>query len=108
MGRPAEESPWVKVGGVYHVLSIWIDATHTRFRLVGEEAAPALFEPEMFEVVSPKVPTSWLVTSPKPGCFSLEPEAWTVPGFWERFFDDEVEAIASFREERARIVADDP
>jgi hypothetical protein len=49
-----------------------------------------------------------LVTSPKPGCFSLEPEAGTVPGFWERFFEEEPEAVASFAEERARIVADDP
>ncbi len=55
-----------------------------------------------------RTPTSWLVTSPKPGCFSLEPEAGTVPGFWERFFEEEPEAVASFAEERARIVADDP
>jgi hypothetical protein len=108
MGRGVECSAWAKIAGVYHVLGIWVEPAQTRFRLVGEESTPGLFEPEMFEVVSPKIPPSWVVTSPKPGCFSFEPEAWSGVGFWERFFDGEPEAVAAFKEEQAKIVATDP
>ncbi len=107
-GRPVERSAWVKLGSVYHVLEIWIEPGQTRFRLVGEEPTPALFEPEMFEVVSSVVPCTWGITSPKPGCLSFAPEAWKRTGFWEEFFDCEPGALACFEEQRKRIVASDP
>ncbi len=106
--RPVERSAWAKVGSVYQVLGIGVEPAQTRFRLVGEEATPALFEPEMFEVVSAKIPPTWVVTSPKPGYLSLEPEAWNGAGFWERFFDGEQKAVAAFNEEQAKIIAADP
>ena len=49
-----------------------------------------------------------MATSPKPGCISFSPEAWSKAGFWEQFFDREPEAVAVFEEERAKIVAADP
>ncbi len=51
-GLPTTRSAWVKIGGTYHVLSIWIEPGQTKLRLIGEEPTPALFEVEMFEVVS--------------------------------------------------------
>ena len=107
-GRSVERSTWAKIGGVYHVLGVWVEPGQTRLRLVGDEPTPALFEPEMFEVVSSVVPPTWVATSPKPGCLSFEPEAWSSAGFWERFFDGEPEAVATFAEQRAKIVAADP
>jgi hypothetical protein len=106
--RPVERSAWAKVGSIYHVLGIWLEPAQTRLRLVGEEPTPALYELEMFEVASAKIPPTWVVTSPKPGCLSLEPESWNRAGFWERFFDGEPEAVAAFKEEQVRIVAADP
>jgi hypothetical protein len=107
-GRPVGRSAWAKIGSVYHVLSVWAEPGHTGLRLVGEESTPAIFEPEMFEVVSPKIPPTWVITSPKPGCLSLEPQAWSGVGFWERFFDGDPDAIAVFKEEQSKIVAADP
>jgi hypothetical protein len=106
--QPVERSPWAKLGGVYHVLGIWVDRAQTRLRLIGEEPTPALFEPEMFEVVSSAIPSIWVINSPKPGCLSLEPEVWSRSGFWEEFFDREPEAVACFEEYRKLIVASDP
>ena len=106
--RPVDRSSWAKVGGVCHVLGIWLEPAQTRLRLVGEEPTPALFELEMFEVASARIPPTWVGSSPKPGCLSLEPESWSLAGFWERFFDGEPEAVAVFNEEKARIVAADP
>jgi len=106
--RHAERSAWAKIGSVYHVLSVWMEPGQTRLRLVGEETTPALFEPEMFEVASSVIPPTWELTSPKPGYLSLAPHAWNAPGFWERFFDGEPEAVADFNRERAKIIAADP
>jgi len=107
-GQPVERSPWAKLGGVYHVLTIWIEPTQTWLRLVGQEPTPTLYQPEMFEVVSPVIPSAWVITSPKPGCLSFQPEAWSRPGFWEEFFDREPEAVACFEEYRKLIIASDP
>jgi len=90
------------------VLSVWIEPSHTGFRLIGEESTPTLSEPEMFEVVSSIIPEAWVITSPKPGCISLAPAEWGTPGFWDRYFDHEPEAMACFERCRAKIVAADP
>jgi hypothetical protein len=107
-GLPATRSAWVKVGRTYHVLSVWIEPGQTTLRLIGEEPIPALFEVEMFEVVSSTIPVTWVITSPNPGCLSLAPSAWNASGFWESFFEREPEAVACFEEQRARIVGCDP
>jgi hypothetical protein len=106
--QPVERSTWATVGAVYRVLGVWMEPGQTRLRLLGDERTPALFEPELFEVVSSAIPLTWVVTSPKPGCLSFEPEARSGGEFWERFFDGEPEAIAMFEEQRAKIVAADP
>jgi hypothetical protein len=107
-GLLTTRSAWVKTGGIYHVLSIWIEPGQTKLRMVAEEPTPALFELEMFEVVSSVIPANWVVVSPKPGHLSLAPAAWSVSGFWENFFDYEPKAVASFEEHRAKIIACDP
>jgi len=107
-GLPTTRSAWVKVGGTYHVLSVWIEPGQTKLRLIGEEPTPALFEVEMFEVVSSIIPVTWVIASPKAGCLSLAPSAWNTAGFWENFFEREPEAVACFEKQRARIVACDP
>ena len=107
-GQQVEPSAWAKLGAVYDVLSIWIEPGQRRLRIVGEDPTPTLFEPEMFEVVSAIIPSTWVITFPRPGCLSLGPEAWNQPGFWEAFYDREPEAVACFEEERRKIVASDP
>ncbi|HEY5959117.1 MAG TPA: hypothetical protein VIV60_21315 [Polyangiaceae bacterium] len=103
-----ERSAWAKIGSVYHVLSIWVEPSKTMLRIVGEEPSPALFEPEMFEVVSSAIPIAWVITSPKAGCLSLGPEAWSHPNFWEEFFDREPKAVECFEEYRKLIIESDP
>lgn len=107
-GMPASHSAWAKVGSVYHVLALWIEPERTRLRLIGEEPTPALFEPAMFEVVSSVIPPNWVVVSPEPGYLSLAPLTWSVPRFWERFFDGDPDAVANFEAERDRIIEADP
>jgi hypothetical protein len=108
MGEVAEHSAWARVGNVYHVLSISISPSQTRLCLIGDEPTPALFELDMFEIVSSTIPSVWVITSPKSGWFSLAPEPWSRPGFWEEFYDREPEAMACFEEYRKLIVASEP
>jgi len=54
------------------------------------------------------IPPTWVATSPDSARLSFEPEAWAVTGYWERFFDREPEAVATFDEERAKVIAADP
>lgn len=107
-GMPAEHSAWLRIGGVYHMLSVWIEPGQTKVRLVGEEPTPALFVLEMFEIVSSALPVTWVIIAPKPRCLLLAPEAWSGADFWERFFNQEAQARVSFEQERRRIIASDP
>jgi hypothetical protein len=107
-GKQTSHSSWLKIGATYHVLSIIIEPTRTLFRLIGEEAVPALFEPKLFELVSSAVPPSWVVTSARPGFLDLEPEAWSARGFWESFYDREPDALSCFEKWRRIIQAEDP
>jgi hypothetical protein len=107
-GQVQERSSWLKVGGIYHVLRVQIEPSRTMFHLVGEERTPALFQPELFEVVSARLPETWVAASSRPGFLDLAPLSWTVPGFWESFYDGDPDAIACFNEERTLIVTSDP
>jgi len=93
--KPVEHSPWAKLGGVYHVLEIYIAPSGCSWRAVGEQPIPSLFPAEMFEVVTSVVPPTWIVTSDGPGYILLAPRAWSESGFRERFLDFEPEAVAS-------------
>lgn len=103
-----ERSTWARVGSVYHVLAVDVAPGRIWFRIMGDEPTPALFEAEMFEIVTSAIPPTWVAASPKAGRLSFEPEAWSGEGFWERFFDGEPRAVAAFEEERAKIIAADP
>lgn len=108
LGNPVDSSGWAKLDAIYHVLSIWVEPGQTRLRLIGENPTPALFEPEMFEVVSSTIPGNWAITSPRPGCLDIGPLAWAQPFFWEQYFDHQPEAMACFKDELAKMVLSDP
>lgn len=106
--QPVEHSPWVKIGGVYHALTIWVEPGGARYRILGEQFRPGLFPPEMFEIESSAIPDRWVITSPKAGCLSLAPQPWTRSGFWQEFCDGEPAALACFEEEKKKIIASEP
>jgi hypothetical protein len=42
------------------------------------------------------------------GFFELSRESWSVPRFWERYYEKEPKAVSTFDAERKRIVSADP
>jgi len=101
-------SSWLKIGQTYHVLAIEITPGCTMLRLIGEEPVPALFEPELFEVVTSAIPSIWVVSSAKPGYVVIGPALFASPGFLERYYDRNPDAVAGFDEECKKIRSGEP
>ena len=109
-GKPQDKSGWLTVGKIYHVLEV-VQGTDRKwmFRMVGDGLnGVALFWLEEFEIVSSKIPDSWIIMWPKDDFFVLRPESWSRPGFWERYYDKDPESIRIFEQERGKIIEADP
>ena len=110
VGRPAEESRWLTIGHEYLVLEVTADAAdRVLLRLIGDDrTVPGLHEAGLFATVSSTVPSTWTAAVHDGGRLHLGPERWRSPGFWERYFDYEPEAVAVFREELDSILSELP
>ena len=110
VGKPQSKSDWLTVGKVYHVLGVIQDTDRKwKFLLIGDGPnGAALFWLEEFEIVSSKIPESWIIAWGKDGFFELTPEAWRQPRFWERYYDKDPETIRVFEQEKKKIVEADP
>jgi hypothetical protein len=108
-GNSLEKSPWLTVGKIYHVLSICVSADGRRLlRLVGDgNNGIALFRLEQFEIVTSKIPDTWIVKYMK-GEIDFTPESWSQTDFWDRFYDGNSDAFRIFDEERKKIIEADP
>lgn len=109
-GNPQTHSAWLTLGKIYHVLSVVLGARGIwLLRLVGDTVpGVGLFPLQQFEIVSSRVPSSWIITWNSNGVFELTTEAWNQPGFWERYFEHDAAAIRVFEEQRKMIVEADP
>lgn len=104
-GKPQDQSAWLTIGKIYTVFGVYLDAgSKWRLRLVGDEPnGLAVFWLEEFEIVSAGIPDSWTV-SWENGNFRLGPAIWNQPGFWERYYDGNPNAVRIFEEERMKII----
>ena len=108
-GRPTDTSQQMTVGEVYHVLEIGIEAGRTVFRILGDERmTPALYDAELFELVSHVVPPTWKIVSNRPGRYWLRPEPWTPKEFWLELYDRQPAAVRCFDDELQKILTADP
>jgi hypothetical protein len=98
LDSPGIQSHWLLEGKSYDVLSIVMDA-HGRWLLrILCESSPgvALFQLEQFEIVDASVPHCWIATWNASGVFELTIREWAHPGFWESYFDGELDAKKLF------------
>ncbi|MCX2968321.1 MULTISPECIES: hypothetical protein [Streptomyces] len=54
---------------------------------------PPLFDSRLFELVDPRMHSSWTVSTEWDGSLTMAPAVWQVPGFWEEFIDHFPRAI---------------
>jgi len=79
----------------------------TTFRVEFTEAEfrqSALFDSRVFTITSHSLPSNWRYFQLDSGSFSLCPESWNAPGFWEAYYDGDPRAVAVYEEERAAIL----
>jgi hypothetical protein len=109
-GNTLEKSPWLTLGKVYDVLTLTFGTQQKwLLRLVGDGLnGVALFPLDQFEIVSQKIPAPWIVTWNSKEIFEMTTETWSQPGYWERYYDRDPEALKVFDEEKAKITQDDP
>lgn len=90
------------IGREYDVLEIHFEPSQgVLLRFIGDDRfTAALFSGELFEITSQEIPHTWVVAKNKLGGYTLGPRPWLAPGFWERYFDREPEAVRTFEEER--------
>ncbi|RZI84074.1 MAG: hypothetical protein EOP38_10365 [Rubrivivax sp.] len=112
-GNEVMSSPWLKLGKIYHVLSIFIDAAgNRRFGVdsqpLGEWPSSAEHQAECFEVVSTAVPSNWRVWIHESSAIGISPQSWQVAGFAEALFEHDPSAYLVFEQERQVILAEEP
>jgi hypothetical protein len=106
LNAPKRQSSWLTAGKAYDVLSVVRDL-HGRWLLrlmVDAEPGIGLFPLEQFEILSPSVPSCWIVTWNAAGVFELTTEDWSRLGFWESYFDSDPSAMAVFERDMRRII----
>jgi hypothetical protein len=94
---------WLKPGEPYDVLEVRAEPGRlVHFRIAGEQpGTPALFDSALFDTVDGTIPAHWRARLAPGGTLTLGPEEWSAPGFWEAYFDDDPDALATY--ERGRI-----
>jgi hypothetical protein len=109
-GKPLDRSSWLTVGRIYHVLSVYFDERKTiLIRMIADDGVvPALYALNQFEVVSPRIPSSWVIDWQADGVFEIAPAPWLSVGFWEKYFDGDKGSVLTFDEERRRSIGEDP
>ncbi|WP_405736328.1 hypothetical protein OG607_44620 [Streptomyces sp. NBC_01537] len=101
----------MRVGEEYPVLEVFATRTRVLFRLPDRSTSrdaidsPGLWDADMFEVVSDRMPTCW-VAGLNDGRLTLAPREWQRPGFWEAFFDHLPDAVAEYDRLKAQITAE--
>ena len=98
-GKELASSPWLKLDGVYDVLSFTAGLNRGVLLRILDEKSAGLFPLQQFEIVDGTIPTSWRATALPTGDISFGPQSWREPGFWERYFDGNEEARKIFDEE---------
>ncbi|MFN0153429.1 MAG: hypothetical protein ACKVUT_03530 [Gaiella sp.] len=96
-GDEVDTTGWdLAVGRQYVVLCISAAPEHEVYLRVYEPGnppeggVPGLWRSQMFEVLSPAIPSNWRVdigTPQSPGYLQIAPETWLRPGFWEDLID---------------------
>lgn len=109
-GREKTSSTWLTIGRVYDVLSLQIESRRNMVRIMDDHGpGPGIYRLEQFDLVDGSIPAIWVARKTHRGDgLSLEPEAWTPVGFWERYFDGDPEARAVFEQELAKLTSGEP
>lgn len=113
VGQEVEFSPWLTLGRVYHVMSIFTNKNGKRCYSIinrhpdGEWPQMGSHQAECFEIVSKIVPSNWH-TIDYGNCSDTSPAAWQEFNFYELFSDHDPASYPIYERERDIILHEDP
>lgn len=84
--------PDLTPGQPYGVIGIEADD----LRILNDQGRPFLYPPELFEVIDPHEPGDWVSEIGEDGERYAYPPSLNVVGFFEDFFDNQRQAVATF------------
>ena len=90
---------WFDAGEKLPVLSIMIMPSGGPKYLLWstKQSSVGLFPTVEFDVLDPALPQLWIAKTGLSGQVELSPREWQVDGFWERYHDEDPEALRLFR-----------
>lgn len=96
---------WLTINREYMVFSVlMIPKGPAKLRIVGDDGrTPILVEASRFAMTPQHTPSSWACAIREGGVVEFGPPSWLEPGFWERYFDGDIDAVQHFREEIGRM-----
>jgi hypothetical protein len=112
-GKEVEFSPWLTLGKIYHVMTIYIDENgHKSYGIIashpkGEWPQIVNNQEECFEVVSELIPSNWQKWQFN-DAWGMSPAAWQENNFYEKFYDHEPSVYPIYERERNVILREDP
>lgn len=62
-----------------------------------KQASVGLFPVADFEIVDPILPAQWVAKTSLNGQIEFSPKEWQADGFWERYHDEEPNALGVFQ-----------
>ena len=75
------------------------------YRVVDEDSEPILYARECFDVTDASIPPDWVRDEGRAGDYYIDPPECAKRGFYEAYFDDKPEAVATFNRVLARLRA---
>jgi hypothetical protein len=99
---------WLLKGKQYVVLSV---EEYSRdlpgLRVESEDSGqPVVFKASLFALVDGSIPKCWRALAMSGGFVELGPEEFGEPGFWERCFDREPEALGAYARVKGMVEAE--
>ena len=74
-----------------------IGIEHECYRIVNDSLEPVLYPKDIFDVIDPNYPESWVRTEFDDGEYYVEPPEFSGVGFFEDYFDGVDSAISIYR-----------
>lgn len=93
----------LRIGRVYAVQEVHIDRGRLSYRVERDDGTPVLFDAAHFQIIDSSIPESWRHADGRDRSIGLCPPPWAEPGFWERFFDQDPTAVASYAELKQEV-----
>lgn len=96
-----DRDSWLTLNREYDVLSVLMTPKGpVKLRIIADDGrTPILAEASLFAMSSQPVSPSWSLVIREGGVVELGPSSWLEPGFWERYFDRDADALSEFEEQ---------